>query len=424
MRRVIVALALLAACRGGRRTLRDDAGSARGSALSVSARSSIVPKLPVTDDGVAAVRTLDTQIELAASRPHALIPLLLQRASVRGHVEDYQRALAESEAAVKASPRDDAAWNLRVRALGAVHRFNEARAALVRLGTLADASFLVEPQAAIDDATGEYDRALAARAQLVKEAPNPQTITMYAATLAEGGRYDEALALLPKATTAVRWNTPYFINWLLFQWGRIYEQKGEMAAARDFYLEAHARLPGSVETIDHLARALVATGDREKAKTLVEAAVVDNRHPALRALAIELHGPAPGSGAPGTGALGSSGRGTSDEVAAVTAEWERYVAALPEAFADHAARFYLGVGKDPHRALELARQNFANRPTLQARALVVEASLAAQDAPAACAVVDPLVTAPVRADRFTAWKALSACGRTADAERLGRALGI
>jgi tetratricopeptide (TPR) repeat protein len=365
---------------------------------------SVVPKLPVSDDGVGALRVLDTQIERAATRPHVLIPLLLERATVRGHVEDYQRAVAESEVAVKVAPRDDAAWKLRISALGAVHRFTEARAALAILGTLTDASFLVEPQATIDDATGDYERALAARAEMMKQAPNPETITLYAAALAEGGRYDEALALLPTATTAVRWNTPFFIHWLLFQWGRIYEQKGEMAAARDFYLEAQSRLPGSVETVDHLARALVATGDRQRAKALVEAAVADNPHPGLRALAIELGG---------TG-----------DVAAVAAEWERYVAALPEAFADHAARFYLGVGKNPTRALELARLNVANRPTLQARALVVEAALAAGAPPAACAVVDPLVAAPVRADRFTAWKALSACGRTADAERLGHELGI
>src|SRR5512143_2098013 len=143
MRRVVVALALLAACRGGHRPARKDAGSAQGSASSVSARSSIVPKLPITDDGVVALRVLDTQIARAAGQPHKLVPLLLQRATVRGRVEDYQRALAESEAAVKAAPRDDTAWKLRVGALGAVHHFSEARAALATLGTLTDASFLV-----------------------------------------------------------------------------------------------------------------------------------------------------------------------------------------------------------------------------------------------------------------------------------------
>ena len=48
----------------------------------------------------------------------------------------------------------------------------------------------------------------------------------------------------------------------------------------------------------------------------------------------------------------------------------------PEAFSDHAARFYLDVGKTRARALELARANLANRDTPEARALVVEAALA------------------------------------------------
>jgi hypothetical protein len=184
----------------------------------------------------------------------------------------------------------------------------------------------------------------------------------------------------------------------LFQWGRVHELDGQMAVARDFYRASFARLPGSVETVEHLAGALTATGDAAAANTLATAALAQNRHPALLALA-----------------------GDVDEA---TREWERYVKALPEAFSDHAARFYLAAGKNPKRALELARANLANRDTLQARALVVEAALAAGDPTAACAVVDPLLNAGTRADRFTAWKALGTCGRKADADRLGRELGI
>ena len=44
------------------------------------------------------------------------------------------------------------------------------------------------------------------------------------------------------------------------------------------------------------------------------------------------------------------------------------------AFADHAAEFYLGSGGDVRRALELARVNFANRPTARAFELFADAS--------------------------------------------------
>ena len=393
MRSWLIALTLLAACRGGHK-VRKDAGHPNGapasrvSATGVSTGKSVVPKLPLSDDGVAELRVLDAEIAAQKSGIKHL-ELLLQRAAIRGELDDYTTALAESADVVKTSPDDATAWKLRVDTLSRVHKFEEARVALAEYGKRIHKSFLVEPLASIDDGEGNTEAALAARATLGDQ---PEPLTVYAGTLAEVGRYDEALALMPKATTNLRFTTPTFVNWLLFQWGRIYEQKGELAAARDFYLEAHARLPGSVETLEHLALALIATGEPDRAKTLV----AGQTHPSLLAIA---------------------GDPRAAEV------WERYVAALPEAFADHAARYYLPT--KPARALELARIDFANRPArLASRALVVEAAVAAGDAASACAVVDPLVAAPLRAHRFLAWKALSACGRKAEADRLAAELGI
>jgi hypothetical protein len=55
---------------------------------------------------------------------------------------------------------------------------------------------------------------------------------------------------------------------------------------------------------------------------------------------------------------------------------ERYdelIALHPEAFADHAADFWLGAGAAPEKALRLARMNFAIRKTPRARALLSRA---------------------------------------------------
>lgn len=383
MRHLLVAVALLAACRGGQHA-RKDAGRPLDAPAS---RVSVVPKMPITDDGAAELRAIDQRI--AKKVDHGRVSLLLERAGIRGELADYTAALTESAALVKKYPKDSAAWKLRVDALSRVHEFAQARAALEQYGKVIDKSFLVEPLASIDDGEGNTDAALAARATL---GDDPMHLTVYAGTLTEVGRFDDALALLPKATTNVRYNTPQFINWLLFQWGRVYEQKGEMAAARDFYLEAHERLPGSVETLEHLALTLIATGDPERAKALV----AGQTYPSLLAIA-------------------------GDPRAAD--EWERYVAAFPKAFADHAARYYLTT--NPKRALELARLDFANRPArLASRALVVEAALAAGDSAAACDVVEPLASAALRAHRFLAWKALSACGHKAEADKLAAELKI
>lgn len=395
MNRFVIAVALLAACRGDKPRHKDAGVTAP--ALSVS----VVAKLPLSPDGTAELRRLDQSIE-RATRPAEAIRLRLERAAIRGMVDDYQRALADATAFVAEQPRDDQACRLHIDALLRVHHFAAARTELARLDTLVKGATF-EYEVTLADATGDTERALAGRQALVKDYATADRLTLLAITLAQAGRVDEALALVPKAAAAVHNNTPQLISWLLFQWGRLYELKGEPATARDFFAAARARLPGYLEATTHLAQTLIATGDRAAAKRVVTAALETSRHPELLALAAEL------------------GSGT---VEAARTEWERYVTALPLAFSDHAARFYLGIGRDPARALELARINHRNRDTHEARALVVEAALAAGDPAAACAVVDPLVSSGTRAQRFVAWQALAKCGRPSDADRLARDLGI
>jgi len=294
----------------------------------------------------------------------------------------------------------------RVRVLSRVHRFADARRALARLKLRAhDPDEWTDLETTLDEATGALDRSAPVRAHAAKVWPNPTNLTLYAASLALAGHFDEALATMARAAAAIHDNATELVAWLVFQWGRIYEQKGEPAAAREFFAVAHARLPRYLEATSHLARAMIATGDRDGARRVVDSALAADDHPELLALGAAL----------GRTALAARAR----------AEWERYVAALPEAFADHAARFYLDVGNDPARALALAKLNLANRDTHEARALVVEAALAAGDTATACTTADKLVDpAALRAQRFIAWRAFSTCGRKAEAERLARELGI
>ena len=63
----------------------------------------------------------------------------------------------------------------------------------------------------------------------------------------------------------------------------------------------------------------------------------------------------------------------------VAARYEELVGLHPEAFADHAANFWLRAGADPKRALHLARMNFAVRMTPRAHALLSRAVAAQTD---------------------------------------------
>jgi len=402
MRLLVVAAALVACGRGGHGDRKHDQGSA--AVAGSGSAPSLVPKLGISDDGTAVLARLDHDIAVTRDQPLRYVTYVLARASYRSRVEDYQEAEHFTADWVARKPGDQEAWTARTRALLAIHEFGSAREALEHVKKLADdPSQWHDLAVALDEATGPRDRAAAARLADVKANPNSTTETLYAGTLALDGKFDAAIAEIPKAAAKVYDNAPFTFAWLYFQWGRLYEQKGDYASARAFYQEAHARLPGYVEANAHLAQTMMLTGDTAGAKQVVTAALASDRNPALLDLAAQL------------------GLGT---VEAARAEWERYVTALPKAWSDHAARFFVATGKDPKRAEELAKANLANRDVPEARELVVQTALAAGDTATACDAAGSLIDAPLRAHRFAAWQAFSRCGRTADAARLSKDLGI
>ena len=91
------------------------------------------------------------------------MPLVMVRAGLRGRLEDYQDALARSEAWLAAHARRPDGAPHRVQALSRVHRFADARALLPRLQTSEDLAVT------IDEATGHFD-ALGARARAGRHA--------------------------------------------------------------------------------------------------------------------------------------------------------------------------------------------------------------------------------------------------------------
>ena len=66
--------------------------------------------------------------------------------------------------------------------------------------------------------------------------------------------------------------------------------------------------------------------------------------------------------------------------ARAAARYDELVARHREAFADHAAEFWLDAGADPHRALSLARRNLEVRQTPRAHELLSRATGAVDDA--------------------------------------------
>jgi hypothetical protein len=378
-----------------------------------------LPPLPATEPPAQAMGTLASDI-LARARDSAtrtsaypeLIGDLLAQAAVTGRLDDYVEADRASARWVGAADGDPDAHVARAKVHATLHRFADARAELGRARAAgANASTIALARVDLDQATGAP--VLAAREETARLGPSLVSLTMLALARDERGDPAAALALMPQALATWHDVSAVPFTWFLFQWGRLAEDADDATLARAAYAEAWRRLPRYGEAGRHLAALELRAGDDARARAILDALDASDPHPETTAMRAEL---AARAHDPRAAQLAADAR----------AGWQRYLDAYPAAFSDHAARFYLGVGADPARALALAEANLANRDTAEAAALVVEAALAAGAPARACEVGAHLVArGPARRrERFAAWKAFATCGRTADADRLAAELGI
>ncbi len=154
-----------------------------------------------------------------------------------------------------------------------------------------------------------------------------------------------------------------------FERARALEESGDRVRARAYLDEVARVLPSYAHAVVHLAAL----------EPLAQAL------PRLQALERTSDDPEVLSAT--ADALRRSGRTAEAdaEASAARARFEEVLARMPLAFADHAASFYLGMGRDPARALELAKQNAENRPTAEAVELWLSAAQAARSAGETCA---------------------------------------
>lgn len=362
-----VAALLLGACR------TSPAASPAGGAVKLA-----------TTDGSIAVANMDAEIEsletarrderLTAGRPHALVDLYLARGQFLGRIADYERAEALAEDLVRQAPADPASYLSRAATRSTFHRFPDALADLDRaeeLGLRGDR--LDSPRAAILQATGRYEEALALRRQLSKARPDLLTLGAEATALGERGETEAAERLFRRAPSGYRDVSPFPVAWLEFQQGLMWMRAGDMARARELFEAARERLPQYAAATGHLGEIEAALGHRDRAIALLGGIAASTDDPDAAGQLARV--------------LAEAGRAA--EAAwwreKVAARYEELLARHPQAFADHAAEFWLGAGGgDPHKALALARKNLDLRRTPASYSLVARAELAAGDALGAC----------------------------------------
>lgn len=238
------------------------------------------------------------------------------------------------------------------------HRFEEAR------GHLAQAALLGVPDEAIERGSLTIDQAcgvnlgaaLDARGRIAAASGRLEDRVPLGALLADLERFEEADTVYRQAFYSYDGTSPFPLAWVCFQLGMLW---GEILPVPDpnvavlWYRRAIAYLPAYVKARVHLAEIYVSQGQTDDAETLLLPAL-SSGDPEVRWRLADV--------------LVAQGRFEEGEAQLDAARFgfEALLRKHLLAFADHAAEFYAGSGKDCQRALELARTNIANRPTRRA----------------------------------------------------------
>jgi tetratricopeptide (TPR) repeat protein len=328
---------------------------------------------PATTAGVIALGNLDARIDgqawlatrgqLTVGERAELVELIALRGHVLGRIADAERAAALAEQLVRQVPVDARSFVARARMAAVFHQFASALTDLGVAATLGgDRVTLDEECAAIYQALGRYDEALAILRQALERHADFSTLGTLAGIYAERGEMVEADRWFMAARGCYRGVSPFPLAVLDFQCGHMWMEHDDLRRARAWCDAAVRRVPAYVPAQGHLAEIDAALGER--------AAAIAR----LRPLALASDDPDYATQL--TCILNDAGQTEEAQIwrARAHARYDELLARHPEAFADHAAEFWLTIGGDPERALLLAHQNLALRQSRRAHELVRRAT--------------------------------------------------
>ena len=336
----------------------------------------------------------------------SLVTLLLARGSTYGRIEDLEMAEQVAEQGVRAAPRSPEAWLARASARAGLHRFRDAGDDLGRAESLgAEPDSVRAQRASIALARGELDTALELARARERREPGMATSSALAVVLSESGDAAGAERELARALASYRDTSPFPVAFVEFRQGLLAERAGDLARAADRYRAAIRRLPGHAQAAVHLASVDMARNDLDGAAGALGSLIAEASDPEIAAARAEL--------ARRRGDLPTASRESETARA-------RYLALLgrhPDAFADHAARFFLD--REPKVALRWATHNLEVRRTTDAFDLALTAAVRTGDV-SGCRIAREASTLPRTTPRLHALaaEALGSCPGSAAAAAL------
>lgn len=297
----------------------------------------------------------------------SLSKLLFLRGDLLGRIADHDRAQLVAKKAIAWSRDKGNALYIRARLAERFHRFEEANALLDQALAAGHPTQEIDlEKAALFQATGKYNEALVLRERLAKKDRGIHTLGSLATLLAEMDEWAAAETCYAAALDADDGVSPIPCGQLLFEWGVSAMRRGDLERAREIFFKLHAMLPQHVPGRGHRAEVALARGQLDLALAFITPLLGISDDPEYRATYAEI----------------LAARGDASEAASqaerAAAEYELLLVRRPEAYADHAAAFFMGVGNRPHRALELAKANWQLRDTPRSRNLLAKARRNAQ----------------------------------------------
>jgi tetratricopeptide (TPR) repeat protein len=291
-----------------------------------------------------------------------LIELVALRGQILGRIDDYEWVEARAERLARDAPRDAMTLVTRARTRGRFHRFSESLDdldAAERLG--ADSALVATERAGVLQAIGRYEEALA----IYEEAARCRDASVLGAraTLhAERRETEAAEQLFDESLTRYRGVSPFPPALLDFQRGLMWLAQDDLHRALGWFQASVCRLPDYAAAQGHLAEVEAALGGPEQAIARLLPLTASSDDPDYAASLARI--------------LAEAER--PEEAATwrnkAAARYDELMARHPEAFADHAAEFWLDAGDAP-RARRFAQMNLEIRQTPRARELARAAAL-------------------------------------------------
>ena len=341
----------------------------------------------VLTHGTIALRNLEAQIEgldpsSTAGFPRIeervwLIDLLALRGSILGSIADYERALQLAHQLVGDGTTEAAAFLGRARTRAVFHRFKDALDDLdMAEGLAADTDVVNLERAAVFQGLGRYEDAGAILEDYAHRRPSFESLGALTTLCAERGDTEWAERLHAKSVHLYRGVSPLPLAALDFQLGVMWMHAGQLDRAQNHLIAALRNVPAYVPAQGHLAEVEAALCHFDLAIALLIPLATASDDPDYAAQLARIYADA---GYPDDSQYWRS---------RAAARYEELIAVHPEAFADHAAEFWLAAGADTGRALSLARMNLEVRKTPRAHALL-SLAIAADEAASAQSLSHP-----------------------------------